>query len=72
MINKDLLDDVFLFLVQLYSNLQPIQKVVKDPTVADVIPGKSISEMKLRVLLSQYDDLFRTELPSVNMLQNTR
>ena len=34
MIKKDLLDDVYLFLVKLDSLLQPIQKVVKNPTYA--------------------------------------
>jgi hypothetical protein len=36
------------------------------------VPGNSEAEKDLRGLFSHYEDLFRTELPGVTQLKNTR
>jgi hypothetical protein len=67
---RDQLDDVFLMLINEDTSIQEV-KSVDDPIFAKVT-GRSVPELKLKVLLDQHRELFRTELPDVNMLSNTR
>ena len=69
-VKRDQLDDAFLMLINEDTSIQEVLSS-DDPILAKV-PGNSIHELKLKVVLDTHRKLFRTDLPDVNMLSNTR
>jgi hypothetical protein len=70
LVKRDQLDDAFLMLINEDTYIQEVLSS-DDPILAN-IPGSIIPELKLKVILDQHRDLFRSTLPDVNMLSNTR
>jgi hypothetical protein len=69
LVKRDQLDDAFLMLINEDTSIQEVSSS-DDPILAKV-PGHSIPELKLKVILDHHKDLFRSALPDVNMLSNT-
>jgi hypothetical protein len=70
LVKRDQLDDAFLMLINEDTSIKEVSSS-DDPILAK-IPGSSIPELKLKVILDRHRDLFRSALPDVNMLSNTR
>jgi hypothetical protein len=66
-IQKYLLADAFLLLVQQDDSLQDIPENAKrepetgEALLAELVPGNTAPEKELRNLLMQYEDIFRTK-----------
>jgi hypothetical protein len=63
LVKRDQLDDAFLMSINEDTSIQE---------VLSKVPRNSIHELKLKVVLDQHRELFRSQLPDVNMLSNTR
>jgi hypothetical protein len=80
MIKGDLLADALLLLIQHDDSLKGISENenferadgTSDDPFAKNVPGNSKAEKDMKNLLSHYDDMFKTELPGVTQLKNTR
>jgi hypothetical protein len=65
LVKRDQLYDAFLMLINEDTSIQEVLSS-DDPILAKV-PGNSIHELKLKVVLDQHRELFRSQLPDVNM-----
>jgi hypothetical protein len=70
LVQRDQLQDAFLMLINEDTYIQEASSS-DDPILAKV-PGNSIHELKLKVILDRHRNMFRSALPDVNMLSNTR
>jgi hypothetical protein len=67
---RDQLDDAFLMLINKDTSIQEVSS--NDDPILAIVPGNSIHELKLEVILDRHKYVFRSALPNVNMSSNTR
>jgi hypothetical protein len=70
LVKRDQLDDAFLMLINEDTSIQEV--LPSDDPILAKVPGNIIHELKLKVILDRHRDIFRSALPYVNMLSNTR
>jgi hypothetical protein len=70
LVKRDQLDDAFLMLINEDTSIQEVSS--SDNPILAKVPGKSIHGLKLKVILNHHREMFRSQLPDVNMLSNTR
>jgi hypothetical protein len=70
LVKRDQLEDAFLMLINEDTSIQEVVSG-EDPLLAKV-KGNSTPELELKVLLHKHRELFKSALPDVNMLSNSR
>ena len=71
LMEQDKISESFLLLIKPDSSLHEMS-LSQEEIFSKAVPGQSIPELQMRLLLAENVDLFRTELPEVNMFKNTR
>jgi hypothetical protein len=70
LVKRDQLDDAFLMLINEDTSIQEV--VSGEDPILTKVKGNSVPELELKVLLHKHRELFKSALPDVNMLSNTR
>jgi hypothetical protein len=70
LVKRDQLDDAFLMLIKEDTSIQEV--LSNDDPIFAKVPENNTHELKLKVILDQHIELFKAQLPGVNMLLNTR
>jgi hypothetical protein len=71
LLEQDKISESFLLSIKPDTTLHEMS-LSQDEIFSKAVPGNSIPGLEMRLLLAQNRDLFRTELPEINMFKNTR